>query len=100
MPAILLSVLVIVLLLWALVAFSRADARTVIRVARISGGIAALAGGAALAVRGQLLLGVPLALVGVGLLGWLDRRARRVSRLRSAFLETELDHASGAMGGR
>jgi hypothetical protein len=109
MPTILLGIVVLLLVLWALNAFARTDPRTVVRFAKVSGGTVALAGAATLAATGRLALAVPLGIAGLSLLGlWpgmaaFGRRARRggqTSRVRSAFIEMELDHATGAMRGR
>src|SRR5215467_16281502 len=109
MPTLLLGVLVLLLILWAMNAFARADPRTVVRFAKVSGGTAALAGAATLAATGRVGLAVPLGIAGLTLLGlWpgmsaFGRRARsggQTSRVRSAFLEMELDHDTGAMRGR
>jgi DnaJ domain len=108
MPTLLLGVLVLLLILWAMNAFARADPRAVVRFAKVSGGTVALAGAATLAATGRVGLAVPLGLAGLTLLGlWpgmsaFGRRARggQTSRVRSAFLEMELDHDTGAMRGR
>jgi hypothetical protein len=110
MPTVLLGILALLLILWALNAFARTDPRTVVRFAKVSGGTVALAGAATLAATGRLALAVPLGIAGLSLLGlWpgmaaFGRRARRgrgqTSRVRSAFLEMELDHDTGAMRGR
>ena len=66
---------------------------------------------ALLGVRGRLDIAIPLGLTGLGLLGWLpwsipgfaartQKSAGQVSRVRSAFVEMELDHDTGAMRGR
>lgn len=110
MPALLLGLVVLILALWALRAFAKSDPHTVARVLRVSGGIGALGGAAFLTARGQFGLAVPLGVAGLGLLGLLPgtagmaqrtrRSAGQVSRVRSAFLEMELDHDTGAMRGR
>jgi hypothetical protein len=108
MPTLLLGVLVLLLILWAMNAFARADPRAVVRFAKVSGGTVALAGAATLAATGRVGLAVPLGLAGLTLLGlWpgmsaFGRLARggQTSRVRSAFLEMELDHDTGAMRGR
>ncbi|MFD2181177.1 DnaJ domain-containing protein [Rhodoplanes azumiensis] len=107
----LLGVAVLVILIAALKGFSKADPRGLAKGARIAGGVAALGGGAFLVARGQIGLGVPLGLTGLGLLGWLpfggatfgqrtQKSPGQVSRVRSAFLEMELDHDSATMRGR
>jgi DnaJ-domain-containing protein 1 len=74
------------------------------------GGIGALALAAFLGVRGEMAIALPLGFAGLGLLGWgpwaagFAQRANKsrgqVSRVRSAFLEMELEHDTGAMRGR
>ena len=66
--------------------------------------------GAFVGLRGNIEAGIGIGLFGLGLLGWspfgagLFQRAVKtpgqVSRVRSAFLEMELEHDSGAMRGR
>src|SRR5262249_17497478 len=112
------GLLVLVLLLWSMNAFSKANqtmiATQLSRVAQPLFGVAALALGGFITLRGNEA-GIALILVGCGLLGLMPftmpfsagglfRRAQKsagqVSRVRSAFLEMELDHDSGAMRGR
>jgi hypothetical protein len=83
--------------------------------ARRLGGIGALIFAVFLLSRGEIVFAAPVAAAGVWLLGWmpawmpswlsgLGRRpfkaAGRVSRVRSAYFEVELDHDSGVMRGR
>ena len=89
--------------------YSTLDAHQLVRVLRIGGGVAALAVAAYLAVTGRFFAAVPLAYFGATLLNWipsaasLGARMRRtpgqVSRVRSPFVEMELDHDSGDMRG-
>ena len=109
MPLIL-GIATLILLLWLLNSFTKADPRLVLRSARIGGGIAALVGALALALVGRESIAVPLGVGGLALLGlWplsrsfgarTQKSPGQVSRVRSAFLEMELDHDSGAMRGR
>ena len=104
------GVLALVLILWLLNSFVRSDPHKVAAVVKIAGGTLSLAGAAFLGARGQLGLAVPLGAVGLGLLGWLPwpaglgartRKSRgQVSRVRTASIEMELEHDSGAMHGR
>src|SRR3954449_8070538 len=98
-------------LLWAAQKYLKADPRKLAAVLKLSGGIAMLVFAAFLALRGQVGVAAPLAAVGLGLLGWLpfgpagfgartQKTTGQVSRVRSAFLEMELDHDTGAMRGR
>ena len=111
MPTILLGLAALLILLWAVKAAARADPKGLVRGARLAGGVAALGGAAFLVARGQVSIGIPLGLTGLGLLGWLpfgpasfgqraSKTTGQVSRVRSAFLEMELDHDTGAMNGR
>jgi hypothetical protein len=111
MGAVLFGIVVLVLVLLALQGFTSANPRRLAPVVKMVGGFGALGGAAFLASRGQIGLAVPLGLTGLGLLGWLpfgpagifqrtQRSAGQVSRVRSAFMEMELDHDTGAMRGR
>jgi DnaJ domain len=111
MPEIILGILVLALLLWMSNAFSSVDPRKLAPVVKFAGGFGALGGAAFLASRGQFQFAVPLGFAGLGLLGWLPRdfggfgartrkSAGQTSRVRSAFVEMELDHDTGAMRGR
>ncbi len=106
----LLGVVVLILLLWAVNAFAKADPKQAARLLRYIGGVAALIFALFLLIRGEIGLAVPVGAVGLGWLGWLtlwpasfggrtQKRSGQVSRVRSAFLEMELDHDSGAMRG-
>jgi hypothetical protein len=106
----LLGLAALAVLLWMAQKYLKADPRKLAAVLKLSGGIAALAFAAFFAVRGQLAVAVPLGMTGLGLLGWLpfgpagfgartQKSAGQVSRVRSAFLEMELDHDTGAMRG-
>jgi len=110
MPALFLGLLVLILLLLAGNSFSKADPKKTARLLRYLGGGAALLFAAFLLIRGEIGVAVPVGAVGLGLLGWISlwppglagrtqKSAGRVSRVRSAFLEMELDHDSGAMRG-
>ena len=98
------------ILLWAAQKYLQADPRKLAAVLKLSGGITLLAFAAFLGARGEIAIAAPLAAAGLGLLGWLpfgpagfgartQKSAGQVSRVRSAFLEMELDHDSGAMRG-
>jgi DnaJ-domain-containing protein 1 len=111
MPEILFGIVVLALLLWASNAFAALDPRKLAPVVKFAGGFGALGGAAFLAARGQFQLALPLGFAGLGLLGWLPGRfagfgARtqktpgQTSQVRSAFVEMELDHDTGAMRGR
>jgi hypothetical protein len=104
MPEIILGVVVLALLLWLSNAFAAVDPRRLAPALRLVGGLGALSGALFLASRGVFVIALPLGVAGFGVLGWLGNwfrpRDRAESRVRSAFVEMELDHRSGAMRGR
>jgi hypothetical protein len=111
MPEIVLGVIVLVLLLWAANAFSKVDPKLAARVLRGIGGVAALLFAAFLLFRGEFGIALPVGAFGLGLLGWLSlwpapfgartkKSTGKTSRVRTAFLEMELDHDSGKMQGQ
>jgi hypothetical protein len=111
MPALVFGLLVFVFALWILGVISRVDPKIAARVVKAAGGIVAIGLAAFLGLRGEIAVALPLGLFGLGLLGWVpfgipgfSRRTQKspgqTSRVRSAFLEMELDHDSGAMRGR
>jgi hypothetical protein len=110
MPGLFLGFAVLVIGLWALYTFRNADPKKLVPIVKTSGGIVALGGAAFLAARGQFGLAVPLGFAGLSLLGWIpglasyrqrtQKSTGQVSRVRSAFVEMELDHDTGAMRGR
>jgi hypothetical protein len=111
MASVLLGVVVLALALWALNAFTKVNPHTAAAVLKAGGGLGALAVAGVLGARGRLDVAIPLGLTGLGLLGWLPwsipglgarthKSAGQVSRVRSAFVEMELEHDTGAMRGR
>ena len=97
-------------LLWMAQKYLQADPRKLAAMAKGASGTALLGFAAFLALRGQYGIAAPLAFVGLGLLGWMpfgpagfgartQKSTGQVSRVRSAFLEMELDHDTGAMRG-
>lgn len=104
------GILVLVLALWALNLISKADPRIAARVVKAAGGLLSLAFAVFLGVRGELAIAIPLGAFGLGLLGWMpfgpagfsartQRSKGQTSRVRTQYLELELDHDSGAMRG-
>jgi hypothetical protein len=99
------------LVLVAMNVFAKANPRTLAPILKTAGGVGALGAAGFLAIRGQIGLAVPLGVAGLGMLGWLpfgpagifqrtQKSPGQVSRVRSAFIEMELDHDTGAMRGR
>jgi hypothetical protein len=110
MPALFFGILVLVLVLWGLNGFTKADPKYLLRVLRPAGGILALAAAAFLLFRGHLEVAIPLGVTGLGLLGWgpfasaglfqrTQKTPKQTSRVRAPSIEMELDHDSGSMRG-
>jgi len=111
MPALILGLLALILVLWLLNSFVRSNPHHVAAVVKTAGGALALLGAVVFGIRGHLELAIPLGVTGLGLLGWLPwgpagfgertrKSAGQVSRVRTAFMEMELEHDTGAMRGR
>lgn len=111
MPTLIFGLLALVLALWVLGVVSRVDPKIAARVMKLAGGLIALGVAVFIGLRGQIGIAIPLGIFGLGLLGWIpfgpagfsqrtQKTAGQTSRVRSAFLEMELDHDSGAMRGR
>ena len=100
----------LILLLVAARFYSNANPQQVAYALRTGGGIASLGIAAYFTVTGRFYAAIPLGYFGATLLGWipspvgLGARMRKtpgqVSRVRSRFVEMELDHDSGDMRGR
>jgi hypothetical protein len=111
MPALLLGLAALIVVLLARRVFVTANPKLLIQGSRLVGGVAALAAATFLGARGLVAFAVPLGLAGLGLLGLVpfgpagfgartQKTQGQTSRVRSAFVEMELDHDSGAMRGR
>jgi hypothetical protein len=109
--ALIFGLVVLALLLWALHAFTKVKPQTAAVVLKTGGGLGALAVAGLFGARGRFDIAIPLGLTGLGLLGWLPwsipglgarmrKSAGQVSRVRSAFVEMELEHDTGTMRGR
>ena len=101
----------VALIWWLAKAYARSDTKLVARAAKIIAGVAALGAAVILGMRGRIDMALFLGGFGAWALGWsaLDlpgpwRRmkgaaAGRFSRIRSAMIEMEIDHATGAIEG-
>jgi hypothetical protein len=105
------GVVVLILLLWAVNAFSKADPKQAARLLRAMAGGAALIFAVFLLFRGEIGVALSVGAIGLGLLGWISlwpasfagrtqKSPGQASRVRTTFLEMELDHDSGSMRGR
>jgi DnaJ-domain-containing protein 1 len=106
MPTLFLGLVLLVLLFLTAKWFSKA-----VRVLRYVGGGGVLLFAVFLLLRGQIAAALSIGLIGLGVLGYVSlwptsfgertqKTARRVSRVRTAFLEMELERDSRAMRGR
>lgn len=102
---------ILVLTIFVLKAYTKAPPAVLARMLRSVGGVGALGAGAFLFTRGRIDLGMFLIGAGLWILGlWRfaanpfgafgsATRQAGVSRVRSAMIEMELDHSSGAIRG-
>jgi hypothetical protein len=106
-----LGIVVLVLLLWAVQAFSKADPKQAARLLRPIGAGVALIFAVFLLLGGEIGPAITVGVLGLGWLGWLtlwpasivgrtQKSPGQVSHVRTVYLEMELDHDSGAMRGR
>ncbi len=111
MPTLIFGVLILVAALWVLGVVSKIDPKIGARIMKASGGLLSLGMAVFLGLRGEIGVAMMLGAFGLGLLGWLpfgpagfsartQKSTGKVSQVRSAFFEMELDHDSGAMRGR
>jgi hypothetical protein len=110
MPTLFIGLMALALTLWLAKSFARANPKYLLKIGRTAGGVVALAGAAFLGLRGQLFVAVPLGVTGLGLLGLMPSSmagfwprtvtsAGKASRVRSNFIDMQLDHETGAMTG-
>src|SRR6267378_7180552 len=118
MPTLIAGVVAVVLLYALLQMFRAANPAVLARTIKIGGGVVALAVAAFTGIKGELAVAVPLGIFGAGLLGWspfgasgfsniggifgagAKRSAGQSSRVRSQFLDMNLDHDSGELTGQ
>ena len=105
------GVTILLIAVYALKAFSQANPAVLARLLKQGGGFAALAAALVLMLRGRFEFAIALGGLGFWLLGmgmrpyWTPFRSTGrfrpggVSRVRSAMIEMELDHETGAMRG-
>jgi hypothetical protein len=116
MPTLVAGVVAVVVLYLLLQMFRAANPAVLARAIKIVGGVVALAVAAFTGLRGELAVAIPLGIFGAGLLGWspfgtagfssigglfggAQRSSGQSSRVRSSFLDMNLDHDSGELSG-
>jgi hypothetical protein len=110
MGSALIGVVALLIILWFMHKYVQANPRGMAWLLQKGGGVLALLVAALVTVRGELAVGLPLAFMGFGLLGWLkggflgpwwgQTGGGQGSRLRTPYLDVEIDPATGAMRGR
>jgi hypothetical protein len=107
--SVLIGIVALFVVLWLMRKYVRANSTGMAWLAQRAAGLLAVVAGIAITLRGGILLGVPLGLMGMGLLGWTRGVSflpgwlggpQPVSRQRTAFIEVAIDHVTGAMRGR
>jgi hypothetical protein len=110
MGAIIFGVLALAIVLLLAHGFSKTNPHNLAIALKAGGGVAALGIAAVLGMRGRFELAATIGFIGLSLLGWVpwsipgfgqrtQKSTGQVSRVRSAFVEMELDHDTGAMRG-
>ncbi len=100
----------VALVWWLLKVFARSDAAAVAKAVKIVAGIAALGAAVALGAKGQIVTALLVGGLGASMLGWgglslpgplgrFQKASGRYSRIRSAMIEMEIDHATGGVEG-
>ena len=119
MPTLIAGAVAVIILYLLLQMFRAANPVVLARTIKIGGGVLALAVAAFTGVKGELAVAVPLGIFGAGLLGWSpfgasgfgnigamfgtgssQRSPGQASRVRSQYLDMNLDHDSGELSGQ
>jgi hypothetical protein len=104
------GIVVLALLWWLSQKFAAANTAALARALKVTGGILAIGGAVAMGARGRIDMAILLGGLGAWLFGWsalqwpfVGTRTRAtpgaVSRVRSAMIEMELSHDTGALAG-
>ncbi|MBR0831172.1 DnaJ domain-containing protein [Bradyrhizobium manausense] len=118
MPTLIAGAVAVVTIYLLLQMFRAANPAVLARAIKIGGGVVALAVAAFTGLKGELAVAIPLGIFGAGLLGWspftttgfgnigglfgggASRAPGQTSRVRSQFLDMQLDHDSGRLAGQ
>jgi hypothetical protein len=113
MGLVLVDIVAVLIIIWFMHKYVRTNPTGMSSLLQKGGGVLAIIAAVLATAHGGLALGLPLAFMGFGLLGWLkggvfgasglpwgQSGPERVSRLRAPLLEVEIDHLTGAMRGR
>jgi hypothetical protein len=109
MATVLVGIVALMIILWFANKFVQANPKGITFLVQRGGGVAAGIAAVYLFSIGQLAVALPVGIMALNLLGWLPsemfgikahKSAGQASRVRSSFLEMELDHDTGTMRGR
>jgi len=109
MGSVLIGVAALLIILWFMHKYVQANPTGMAYLLQKGGGILAIIVAVFITMRGELAVGLPLALMGFGLLGWIKGASlggwwpggqSRASVQRSKFVEIEIDSSTGAIRGR
>ncbi|MBR0716124.1 DnaJ domain-containing protein [Bradyrhizobium liaoningense] len=117
MPTLIAGAVAVVTLYLLLQMFRAANPAVLARAIKVVGGVVALAVAAFTGLKGELAVAIPIGIFGAGLLGWspfntgfgnigglfgggASRAPGQTSRVRSQFLDMQLDHDSGRLAGQ
>jgi hypothetical protein len=107
--SVLVGIVALLIVLWLTGKYVKANPSGTTGLLQKAGGILALIAALVITLRGGLALGIPLGVMGLGLLGWTKGLSffpgwtvgpSPVSSQRTAFIEVTIDRVSGAMRGR
>jgi hypothetical protein len=102
MPTLLIGVLALALTVWLLKSFARSDRRylamILTRIGQTVGGVLALALAGYIGVRGDLFVAVPLAVIGLSLLGWQPARELVATYFDRRYVRREHMEGDAAAG--
>ena len=105
----LIDIVAVLVIVWFMHKYVRTNPTGMSNLLQKGGGVLALIAAAFATTRGGLAVGLPLAFMGFGLLGWLkggwfgasgQSGPGSATRVRTPFLDVEVDQATGAMRGR
>ncbi|MPR08088.1 DnaJ domain-containing protein [Microvirga tunisiensis] len=106
----LLGIVAVALLWWLAKAYTRTDTQALAKSLKAVAGVAALGAAVLLGIKGRFDMALLLGGFGAWALGWnvlnlpgpwrkFQQKTGRFSRIRSAMIEMEIDHATGAVEG-
>lgn len=98
------GIVALAILWWLSRSYMRHDAKDIAKILKMVGGVLALGAAVLVGLRGRLDMALLAGGIGAWFLGWkpaswFARRPHRLSRMRSALIEIEIDQKTGLIGG-